>query len=287
MGIKYVIVTPVRNEEEYLGRTIESVLTQTVCPAEWVIVNDGSSDQTGSIIDAYMHKYPWIRRVDRKDRGYRKPGAGIIEAFYDGYNALTCHDWNFMAKLDGDLSFEPTYFESVFERFDARPKLGIAGGTLYHVTNAKTELERCPTFHVRGGAKIFRRACWEGIGGLWVGYGSDTIDEVTASMLGWETVSFPDLLMQHHRFTGASYGRWGAMVKDGKADYASGYHPLFMIAKCLSRLPKKPYLMGSAGLMYGFLTSYAQHLPRVDAQLRQYIRREQMARLTGGSTIWK
>ncbi len=287
MNARYVVVTPVRNEEMYLPRIAESMVAQTVRPAEWIIVNDGSSDNTGNIASDYASEHPWIRRVDRKDRGYRKPGGGIIEAFYAGYEALACRDWEFMAKLDGDLSFEPAYFERLFEQFTSNPRLGIAGGMLYHMTDGKRELERAPLFHVRGGAKVFRCECWDAIGGLWVGYGSDTIDEVRANMLGWETQSFPDLLLQHHRFTGATYGRWGNMVKNGKADYASGYHPLFLLAKCISRLRKRPYFIGSAGLMYGFLTSYVQRLPRVDTEQRRYIRRQQLAKLLGRPTIWK
>jgi glycosyltransferase involved in cell wall biosynthesis len=283
----YVVVTPVRDEEAYLPFTIESMVKQSIRPAEWIIVDDGSKDRTGEIIDEAARKYSWIRRCNRTDRGFRKPGAGIIEAFYAGFDALSCRDWEYMAKLDGDLSFAPTYFEEILSRFERDQKLGIAGGTLFHITDGQRELETCPTFHVRGGAKIFRRACWDAIQGLWVGYGSDTIDEVQANMLDWKTMSMADLLMQHHRFTGASYGRWGALVKDGKGDYASGYHPLFLIAKCIRRLIRKPVVIGSAGLMYGYLISYLQNLPRVDPPVRKYIRREQLARLTGRPSIWK
>ena len=106
-NIKYVIVTPVRDEEKHLPFTIESMLRQTMRPAEWVIVNDGSKDSTGSIIDKYASEYPWIHAVHREDRGFRKAGGGIIEAFYAGYNTLICQDWEYMGKLDGDLSFEP------------------------------------------------------------------------------------------------------------------------------------------------------------------------------------
>src|SRR5262245_49095536 len=106
---RYVIVTPVRDEEAYLPSTIESVLRQTIRPQEWIIVNDGSTDRTASIIERYAGEYPWIRSVQRTDRGFRKYGGGIIEAFYDGFYALHCEDWDFLAKLDGDFSFSPDY----------------------------------------------------------------------------------------------------------------------------------------------------------------------------------
>lgn len=287
-GPKYVVITPVRDEQEYLPRTVESIIQQTVRPVEYVIVNDGSKDKTGDIIDQYARQYPWIRAVHRKDRGFRKTGGGIIEAFYDGFNTLECRDWDFMAKLDGDLSFEADYFEKCFEHFDRDPRLGIGGGFLYYMMGGKKVLEECPLFHVRGGAKIYRRSCWEAIGGLWVGPSTDTIDEVKGNMLGWTSRSFTDLFLQHHRPTGAAYGLWGGLAKNGRGDYVCGYHPLFMMAKCIFRLVQKPYLIGSLGLLYGFITGYLKRIPRVDdPELIRFLRRQQVNRLLGRETIWR
>jgi len=285
---KYVLVTPVRDEEEFLPLTIQSVCGQTVLPREWVIVNDGSKDKTGEIIDQAAREYPWIRAVHRKDRGYRKWGAGIIEAFYDGFEALTRLDWDFMCKLDGDLSFSPEYFQECFEQFDANQRLGIGGGVLFHYENGTKTLETHPEFHVRGGVKIFRRACWDELGGLWVGPGSDTLDEVKANMKGWTSRSFMDIKLQHHRWTGAAYGKWGGIVKNGKTDYVCGYHPLFLAAKAISRIFQRPYLIGSAGLVYGYLRARWERMPQVDdPNLIRYLRRQQLARLAGRETIWK
>ena len=285
---RYVVVTPVRDEEKYLPCTIESMTRQTVLPLQWVIVNDGSKDKTPQIIDEAARQYSWIRAVHRDDRGYRKWGAGIIEAFYDGYHALDFTDWQFMSKLDGDLSFEPDYFESTFAKFQASPKQGIGGGVLYHFANGRKVLENHPKFHVRGGTKIYRRECWDALGGLWVGPGSDTIDEVKANMLGWITCSFFDIHMIHHRFTGASWGRWGGLVKDGKIDYVSGYHPLFLAAKSIVRLSRRPYLLGSFALLYGYVSAYVHRIPRVDdPSVIRYLRQQQLAKLFGGETIWK
>lgn len=288
MHTPYVVVTPVRDEEAYLPLTIESMVRQTILPQEWVIVNDGSKDSTGDIISEAARQYPWIRAVHRQDRGFRKWGAGIIEAFYDGFNVLDCKDWQFMSKLDGDLSFEPDYFEKTFVKFDENPRLGIGGGVLYHYEDNRSVLENHPKFHVRGGAKIYRRTCWEAIGGLWVGPGSDTVDEVKANMLGWTTSSFFDIHMIHHRFTGASWGRWGGLVKDGKIDYVSGYHPLFLAAKSLVRLPRRPYFVGSFALVYGYISAFLHGTQQVDdPELIRYLRQQQLAKLFGGETIWK
>jgi biofilm PGA synthesis N-glycosyltransferase PgaC len=284
----YVIITPVRNEESYLPKTLESGIFQTLRPTEWIVVNDGSSDRTGLIIEEYAYKYPWIRGVDRQDRGFRKTGGGIIEAFYAGFNVLACHDWDFLCKLDGDLSFEPDYFEKCFEHFERDQKLGIGGGFLYYIKNGKIILEQCPMFHVRGGVKIYRRVCWDALGGLWIGPSSDTVDEVKANMLGWTTRSFPELLVQHHRPTGTADGVWGTSVKYGRGDYVCGYHPLFEIAKCLSRLVKKPYIIGSLALLYGYVTGYLKRVPRVDdPEMIRFLRRQQINRLFGRDSIWR
>ena len=160
---RYVVITPVRDEEEHLERTIQAVIDQTIRPAEWVIVDDGSTDRTPEIIDRYASQYSWIRGHHRTNRGFRKAGGGVVEAFYEGFERLICHDWNFVVKLDGDLSFEPDYFERILERFRLEPRLGIAGGTLYCVENGEKKIERNPKFHVRGATKVYRRKCWEEI----------------------------------------------------------------------------------------------------------------------------
>jgi hypothetical protein len=193
-----------------------------------------------------------------------------------------------MCKLDGDLSFEPDYFEKMFAKFRDDSTIGIGGGVLYHYDRGQTVLENHPKFHVRGGVKIFRRACWEAIGGLWVGPGSDTVDEVKANMLGWTTRSFFDIRLIHHRISGASWGRWSGLVKDGKIDYVTGYHPLFLTAKAIVRLFRPPYLLGSIAHIYGYLSAYVRHMTRVDdANLIRYLRQQQLARLLGRETIWK
>src|SRR5438874_8428803 len=236
----YFIITPVRNEGQYLQKTIDSVVAQTLRPQKWIIVNDGSTDQTSLLIDAAATQHSWIQAVHRADRGFRKSGGGVIEAFYDGYRLVQSAEckvqsaegntsprpspqsgegarnvecerehttpsplpsdgrgikgegWDFLVKLDGDLSFEADYFEKCFQRFEAEPKLGIGGGRVYCRVNGKTEEDspRDPAFHVRGATKIYRRATWDAIGGLVKTPGWDTLDEVKANMLGWKTYSF-------------------------------------------------------------------------------------------------
>jgi glycosyltransferase involved in cell wall biosynthesis len=261
---------------------------QTVLPYRWVIVDDGSRDRTGAIIDEAARQHAWISAFHREDRGYRKWGGGIIEAFYDGYNALDCDNWEYMCKLDGDLSFGPDYFQQALDKLRDEPSIGIGGGVLYHYEGDRAVLENHPEFHVRGGVKIYRRACWKAIGGLWVGPGSDTVDEVKANMLGWTTRSFFNIRLIHHRPTGASWGRWRGLVKDGKIDYVTGYHPLFVTAKALVRLFRSPYVVGSLAHLYGYVSACTEQMTQVDdADLIRYLRQQQLARLLGRETIWK
>jgi len=288
MHPKYVIITPVRDEEKFVEATIESVRRQTILPAEWVIVNDGSTDGTGELLDRAAARVPWIRVIHRANRGFRKSGGGVMEAFQEGYNTLQCNDWDFLVKLDGDLTFAPEYFEKCFEYFRKDPELGIGGGEIHHDISGKLKLEENPRFHVRGATKIYKKTCWEGIGGLWPAPGWDTIDEVKANMLGWKTYAFTDLHLHHHRFTGMADGLLPNRVKLGVACYVSGYHPLFVVASSLRRITQKPYLIGSAAYLFGFLRAYWTQPPRVkDRPYVAYIRGQQLRRLFGMQTIWR
>ncbi|HLH34447.1 MAG TPA: glycosyltransferase family A protein [Alloacidobacterium sp.] len=285
---RYVIITPVRDEEKYIEATISSVKGQTMRPVEWVIVDDGSSDRTSMILDAAAAEAPWIRIVHRADRGFRKAGGGVVEAFYDGYSALQSDDWEFIVKLDGDLSFSGDYFERCFDRFCRDPRLGIGGGVICHDVDGEMKIEPNPGFHVRGATKIYRRACWEAIGGLWRAPGWDTIDEVQANRFGWTTQGFNDCRLLHHRLTGSADGAVRDRVKHGVACYISRYHLLFVMSSCLYRLVKKPYVIGSAAMFYGFLKGHFSDLPRVkDKQYVRYMHAQQLRRLCGLQSIWK
>jgi biofilm PGA synthesis N-glycosyltransferase PgaC len=285
----YVIITPARDEEENISHTIASMAKQTHLPTKWVIVNDGSQDRTKEIIDEAAAKYPWIVPVHRKNRGFRKQGGGVVEAFYDGFREVEKLPWEFMVKFDADLSFEPDFFERCIAKFREDSTLGIGGGLICHEKMGALVCESPgdPAFHVRGATKIYRRECWDGIGGLLQAPGWDTIDELKANMLGWKTHSFPDIPLKHHRFTGTVDGRWKNLVKFGLANYITGYHPMFMFAKCLKRSLQNPYLVGAAGLWWGFMKGYLKSVPQVnDAPLIRYVRQQQLNKLIGRPSLW-
>jgi glycosyltransferase involved in cell wall biosynthesis len=285
----YVIITPVRDEAQHIEETIKSITQQTTKPAEWVIVDDGSTDGTAEIIDRYAAVHPWIRPLHKPNRGFRDADIGAVQAALDGFQFLEATDWQFIVNLDGDLDLDPPYFERCFQEFDKDANLGIGGGTLYNVTaTGATEIESNPDFHVRGATKIYRRACWEAIGGLPRSPGWDTLDEVKANMLGWRTRSFPHVRALHRRPTGAAEGAWRDRVKCGRASYVIGYHPVFLLAKCARHLVNRPVLIGSVGLLWGFVSAYLRGIPRVnDPGLISYLRRQQLARLLGRETIWR
>ncbi|HEV8076205.1 MAG TPA: glycosyltransferase family A protein [Candidatus Acidoferrum sp.] len=285
---RYAIITPVRDEEKYIEATLECILRQTILPVEWVIVDDGSTDRTGALLDRYAAQHAWIHVIHRVNRGFRKSGGGVVEAFYEGYNSLQNNDWEFIVKLDGDLTFAPEYFEKCFEHFRSEPKLGIGGGEIHHDISGQLKLEANPRFHVRGATKIYRKSCWEAIEGLWPAAGWDTIDEVKANMLGWKTYSFPELQLLHHRFTGTEEGLLRDRVKHGVASYVSGYHPLYVAASCLYRIPQRPYFIGSAAIMYGFLKAHLTRPPRLEERsYLAYVRGQQLRRLCGMESIWR
>jgi biofilm PGA synthesis N-glycosyltransferase PgaC len=302
---RYVVVSPVRDEEQYIEETIRSMVGQTVRPMQWIIVNDGSTDRTAKIIDRWASEQPWIVAVHRKDRGQAEPStagrtanppkrgdraceAKEIEAFYEGYGSITAADWAFLVKLDGDLGFDSKYFEQCFMQFDADPKLGIGGGVICHTIDGCLKVEPHPQFHVRGATKIYRRSCWEEMGGVLQGAGWDTVDEVKANMLGWKTRSFQGLRVLHYRFTGAANGAWRNAKKNGAWSYISGYHPLFMFLRCARRVFDRPYVFGSIGLLYGFLLAYVKDIPQIaDRKVISYIRHQQLRRMLCRDTIWK
>ena len=286
---RYIVITPVRDEGHHFARMAEALVAQSIRPVTWVIVDDGSTDQTGAIADHLASKHDWIMVIYRRDRGFRQPGSGVMEAFYDGLAAIENTAWDFLVKLDGDIVFAPDYFQLCFEHFEREPGLGIGGGLVYRSKGHSLAVDSAgdPAFHVRGATKIYRKECWEKIGGLVKQPGWDTIDELKANMLGWKTRTFPELSVHQLKDTGSADGTWHNWVKNGRANFITGYHPVFMLCKCLKRLTQKPFGVAGAGLFFGFLSGYFGHAARLrDAELVRFVRREQLRTLTFRRSLW-
>lgn len=288
-GPSYVVVTPIRNEEEYLPRTLASMYAQTVRPRQWILVDDGSTDRTAALIDEAAILHPWITPVHRKDRGSRQAGSGVIAAFYDGHSQIADNNWDYIVKFDGDLSFDPDYFERCLREFTIDPALGIGGGTCSKLVEGHLvpEFTGEPPFHVRGPTKIYRRACFEAINGLIQAPGWDTVDLIKANMLGWKTRTFSHVPIIHHRPTGGAYGSWADSMKNGLANYITGYDPVFMACKCLKRTLRQLDLNG-LGLWCGYMKGFLHRIPRVaDPSMIKYLRSQQWRALTFRSNIWR
>jgi biofilm PGA synthesis N-glycosyltransferase PgaC len=281
MSCQYIIISPARNEEKHIEKTINSVINQTKKPKYYVIVNDGSTDNTSAIINRFAAVHDWIKEIKLSDRGFHKYGSGVMEAFYTGLNYLRDQEYDFVVKLDCDLSFNAYYFEDLFKEFHADEKLGIASGQTFFL-NPKGELiwEDAPLDHTRGPSKVYRKQCFEEIGGLKISLGWDNMDEVTARMKGWTTRSFKEYQLVHHRQLGSNIGIIKGNIRHGYTDYITGYSNAYFILKTFYRLFSKPFFIGSLASFYGYYRCYFIREPRaVDREFRKYYQKEQISKL--------
>jgi biofilm PGA synthesis N-glycosyltransferase PgaC len=277
---RYVVISPVKDEAEYIEQTINSMIHQIILPKVWIIVNDGSKDGTEEIVERYIQSYPWIQLVNRLDSGIRQRGKGVVEAFYTGYKMLSV-DYDFIVKLDGDLSFEPDFFETLLNKFTCDPQLGIAGGGFYERPDGKSWRLFAYKDEVRGANKIYRRGCFESIGGLMPIMGWDGIDEWKALSLGWKVQSFFETKVYHYRFTGAATGIVKRYIEQGHGAYFMGYHPLYLIARGIRSTFDRPFIIGGLALIAAYFESWFLGQKRhSDSALLDYIRRTQLNRLT-------
>jgi glycosyltransferase involved in cell wall biosynthesis len=288
--MRYIIISPVRNELGHIEKTLRSVGAQTVLPTRWVIVDDGSTDGTLELLRQYAVMKDWIKIVERPDRGFRAAGSGVVDAFYEGYKVLNDESWDFIVKLDGDVSFEADYFQRCFEVFRDEAELGIGGGTIYTEKEGVLNVESPgdPTFHVRGATKIYRRQCWvEAVSPLISAPGWDTVDEVKANLKGWKTRTFPHIHLVQHKPTGEADGVWRDAFKNGLANYVAGYHPIFFFGKCIRRVTDRPVVVRACALLAGFMSGYLRRMPQIsDPEAIRYLRQQQVRRLLFRKSIY-
>lgn len=280
--LPYVVITPVRNEAEYIEKTLQSMVSQTHPPAEWVIVNDGSTDDTAAIVTRYASDYPWINLTERSDRGSRQRGKGVVEAFYDGVRALRTEDYQAIVKLDGDLSFEAGYFAFLMQKFAQQPKLGIIGGAVYERLDGVNWVRQAVKGHVRGPTKVYRRACFDQIGGLVPVLGWDGVDEWMARAYGWQAHTFTELKVMHYRVTGGATGTLKARKEKGYGAYYMCYHPAYMIARATRDMFRPPYVIGGLTMLGAFFLSPLLGREKLtDPVVVKYIRHTQWQQVKG------
>lgn len=275
--INYIIISPVRNEEQHISRTIQSVLNQTIKPLEWIIVNDGSIDNTSLILQKYTEKYKWIKVVDVEDRGYYLPGTGVIQAVTKGYNKISNNNWDYLVKLDCDITLDEDYFESLLYKFENNPSLGIASGGVYLKTENKLIREKSQFDHPWGASKIYRKACFNDIGGLKPIPGWDLADLLSAQMKGWETRCFDEYKIIHYRMSGSRRtGFTGGKFLLGRFLYRYGYNFGYTIMKGIFRLLEPPYIIGGLSLIFGYIYAFIKHEDKLfDKEMRKFLRKKQ------------
>ncbi len=278
----YVLVTAAYNEAALIENAIRSVLSQTVPPAEWIVVSDGSDDGTDEIVGRAAGDAPFLRLV-RIDAPHSRSFAAQVEAINTGVAALASRDYEFIGNLDADVSFGGDYFEKLLGRFDANPRLGLAGGTIRELDGGVLRAVRGERLgSVPHAVQMFRRACYQAAGpyrALRFG-GPDTYAEVRARMAGWEVEAFPDLVVQHHRFTSSAGGVLRGRLRQGAMDYSLGYDPLFEIFKCARRIGERPAVLGALARLAAFWWSYAAVRQReAPREFVEFLRAEQRDRL--------
>jgi poly-beta-1,6-N-acetyl-D-glucosamine synthase len=278
----YVLVTPARNEEAFIELTLKSMVAQTLRPLKWVIVSDGSTDRTDEIVKKHAAGHDWIELVRLPERKERHFGGKVV-GFKAGYERLKNVKYDIVGNLDADLSFDPDLFEVLMRKFAENPGLGVAGAPFTEGKGAY-DFRFSSVEHVSGACQLFRRECFEAIGGyqpLKAG-GIDVLAVLTARMKGWKTRTFPERLCLHHRPMGsAKHGLVGSWFKLGEKDYRLGRHPLWQIFRSVYQMRQKPFILGGCALLAGYFTLWLRRVERpVSPEIIAFQRREQMQRLS-------
>ncbi len=277
------MVTAAKDEARFLPNTLDAVLGQTRRPERWVIVDDGSTDDTKAVLHEAARNHSWICPVSlppRKDRDFGgKVAALCVASAHLEDTAFDC-----LGNLDADIEVPPNYYATMLEAFSADPATGIAGGAVFD-RQPDGRFVRVPNAPdvVAGAVQLFRRECWEQVGGylpLPLG-GEDAVAEAMARMRGWRVRGFPEIMVKHHRPCGtASAGHCRARFNDGKRDYALGNHPLFQLGKCLYRCGKPPVILSGLLSMMGYAWSAVRReTSGVPREVVRFVRQEQMRRL--------
>jgi glycosyltransferase involved in cell wall biosynthesis len=279
----YILITPARNEEAYIEKTIQAVVSQKILPKKWIIVSDGSTDETDNIVKRYMARYDFIELIHVRGKEKRDFSSKVY-AFKAGYERIEDDEFAFIGNLDGDVSFGEDYYEKVLNQFSQSKKLGIGGGTRYDVYNGKCKEIKRSGNSVMGAVQLFRRECYAEIGGyipLKTG-GIDAVAEIMARMHGWEVKTFFEIKVYHYRRTGTGNGNvLRSWLRDGESDYLIGYHPLFEFLRCVQWMVREPlglpkYLCLFASYCWAYVRGRKREVPD---EVVKYIRREQMDRL--------
>ena len=281
--MKYVLITPARNESAFIGRTLQAVVAQTQRPERWVIVDDGSTDRTAEIVEDYAKQHPWIelvRRPQRADRSF----AGKAHAVSAGLERVRGVPFQVMGNLDADVSFEPDYMAFVMGKFADDARLGVAGTPFTEVGGYDSVRDSFEgQNYVAGPCQLFRHQCWQEIGGYVANKagGVDWIAVMTARMKGWKVKAYSEKRFHHHRAMGtAQRSQLASMFSYGEKDYYLGGSPLWQLFRCTYRMAKRPFIVGGLALLGGYFSAWLRRMPRaVSPELMRFHRADQMNKL--------
>ena len=269
-----------------MRQTLDSVIGQSKLPAKWVIVDDGSTDETPAILREYAARYAWIEILTRNDRGHRAVGPGVVDAFYSGYRCIDPSQYDFICKLDLDLRLPPRYFEILMERMTADPRIATCSGKSYIYENGALVNERHGDDTSLGMTKFYRTERFRHIGGFVREVMWDGIDCHLCRMHGWIACSWdePDLRFVHLRPMGSSQQSvYAGRIRHGYGQYFMGTGFLYLAASALSRINQKPYVLGSLAMMWGWLKSAVMRSPRyANPEFRRFLRSYQWRALLFG-----
>lgn len=281
-SLTYVVITPARNEAQFIELTLKSVVAQTVLPLRWIIVSDGSTDGTDEIVRKYASEHPWIELLRMPERSERH-FAGKVHAFNAGFDRVQGLDYDVVVSLDGDVSFDADYFSFLLDKLAADPTLGLTGTPFQEVSGRIYDYRFVSIEHVSGACQVFRRECFESIGGyVPVKGGSiDHIAVITARMKGWKTRTFTEKVCLHHRTMGtAQRSVLMSRFKLGVKDYAVGNHPLWELFRTVHQMRMAPLGLGGLALGAGYFWALLRRAERpVSRTLMDFHRQEQMQRL--------
>lgn len=282
MSLTYALITPARNEEQFIEDTILSMVKQTRKPLVWIIVSDGSTDKTDEIVKSYCAQYSWIklhRMPEHRDRHF---GAKAT-CFNAGFVQIKELSFDIVGNLDADLTFEEDYFEYLLEQFENDKTLGVAGTPFVQGSFNSFRNSHMSMNHVSGACQLFRKKCFQDVGGYIPNErgGIDWIAVTTARMKGWKTQTFSDKVLHHHRIMGTGNSNFLiARFKHGQKDYYLGNHPLWESFRVIHQMKNKPYFISGLFLCFGYISALIQRLPRpVSKELIKFHQREQMTRL--------
>jgi len=284
---RILIVSPVRNEAAHIERVVRGVVAQTLQPARWIVLDDGSTDGTLELLRALETEVDFLTVLERasllegaRDRLARAAAPRAFNA------ALATTDWReytHVMKLDGDIELEPGYLAELLARFDADPALGLAGGVLVEPqADGSMRPIVIPDSHVHGALKLYSYACFEAIGGVQERLGWDTIDEVYARMRGFTARSFKDLVSVHHRPLASADGTLRGRARHGECAYIAHFGPLWVALRSLKVARTRPLGLSGVAFFYGYVRAAALRTERVpDPDFRRFVRRELRQRMLG------